>query len=101
MKIRASFVSNSSSASFILRTANLTDEQLSAIKERMEKEEADNLFREVPFYRLYLPNDTWDCIESTGEIHGDTFMDNGELEEWFAELDIPNTEWEIDDEPLD
>ena len=101
MKLRFGFVSNSSSASFILKMGCLTDEQISIIDEAMGEPRED-----TKRYKLEVKDpgdgysDYWDCIKHSGEIRGETYMDNGTLEEWFRELGIPQSEYEIFDDAV-
>jgi len=72
MKFRIGFVSNSSSASFIIHKRHLTQDQ---IKQILEYDE---------------PSDSWDMREWEDCIKGWTIMDNGGLEEFLELLGIEN-----------
>lgn len=89
MKIRNGFVSNSSSASFVLKTNKLSSNQLCRIFELIKEDECDGTI-------LKLDYDRWSITISENEISGYTWMDNEELSELFSELNIPYTEYEIE-----
>ncbi len=84
---------------------NLTDEQFKAIEEKVELTTDNNLTRQLfgsAMYDLQLQHDHWTCTKFKGALEGDTFMDNGELEEWFKKLGISESEYEIfDDQMID
>lgn len=106
MKLGFGFVSNSSSASFVLRMENLTDEQISAIDEELGEPRDTPIKKYIEMYDLTIKDpgdgheDHWNCVKCPGEIRGDTWMDNGYLEEWFRELKIPQSEYELVDDQL-
>lgn len=103
MKLRSGFVSNSSSASFILRMGNLTDEQVNTVEAKLDFSNDHPIIKQMfgsSLYHLKLEHDSWDCTKGKGQLEGDTFMDNGELEEWFQELKIPESEYDIFDDQL-
>ena len=89
MKIRNGFVSNSSSASFVLKTNKLSSNQLCRIFELIKEDEYDGTI-------LKLDSDRWSITKSENEISGHTWMDNDELSELFSELNIPYTEYKIE-----
>lgn len=75
MKTRNGFVSNSSSSSFILRKKGLSDFQVKSILDYGTSEQ--NI-------------DGWSFNIIGEEIHGFTSMDNGELDVFLTEINIPN-----------
>ena len=79
MKVRLGFVSNSSSASFILRKKGLTREQLDAIRDHED-----------------ITEDPWDLTETKNYIFGSTFMDNFDMEEFLRELGVSVEEFEVE-----
>ena len=87
MKIRKSFVSNSSSASFILDKRFITPDQIRQIVEYNDKD-----------YNEGGCSDHWSIDEDKNFVRAFTFMDNGYLLEWIKKnLDIPLKaiiEWE-------
>lgn len=85
MKIRNSFVSNSSSASFLINKNDITKEQVDYIKRHREVsnmanppyivdiQDLENYFD----YELKCENgDEWDIDEDKEYIKGETYMDN-------------------------
>lgn len=80
MKIREGFVSNSSSASFILFKKYLTEEQIKNIVSLNEKD-------------IKAPNDSysecWHITEEDEFIKGETSMDNDLLYEMITNMDPP------------
>ena len=67
MKIRTSFVSNSSSASFIIKKCNLTEEQIDYIKNHGEH---------AIYFGVDYDGDRWSIHETKDEIKGYTSMTN-------------------------
>jgi len=76
MKIRIRFVSNSSSASFILDKKYLNAEQIVAIKKHGELPECHN------------NNDAWQIIEKEETIECSTSIDNFDLERYIKRLRV-------------
>ena len=77
MKIRMGFVSNSSSASFMIPKSALTEEQIEQIKNHIEVSEANlHKFRNAgePLYR-----EPWRIVETEHSIKGHTPMDNFDM----------------------
>ena len=100
MKARTGFVSNSSSASFILDKTKLTEEQLEAIRHHTEyvyehfKDEIEHEGCHHP--ATYPYHDRFGCLdypwaieEGDTWIRADTSMDNFCLDELLREIDIP------------
>jgi hypothetical protein len=105
MKTRNGFVSNSSSASFVVKKADLTPFQYAVI---MHHEEMGKLFAKLSgwfddacspehswsiMHDVYVGSewsagDAWDIIEIGDEIRGNTTMTNFDLETLFNLLDI-------------
>jgi hypothetical protein len=85
---------------------NLTDEQITSINEALGDPIEGPLKKYIEIYKLEVEDpgdghsDHWDCTKELGMVRGDTFMDNGYLEEWFRELEIPPSEFEILDDQL-
>jgi len=84
MKIRTGFVSNSSSASFVIDKCNLTDKQIKCI--RSAPAYAERL--EMGFIGSY---GNWQVKENDRFIWGDTTMDNFDFAEFFTKIGIPWT----------
>lgn len=83
MKIRNSFVSNSSSCSFTVRTANLTEKQQRQL---------------LAYTQQDSYTDRWDIYyDSNGKlIHGFTAMDNEDLWEYCKQYNIPIEDFRIE-----
>jgi len=86
MKVRTGFVSNSSSASFVIEdfTYHITVEQTYALLNCHDK-----------------INDCWEVNVRTGErpeLRGHTFMDNGDMSQFMNKIKIPKecVEWDED-----
>jgi len=71
MKIRNGFVSNSSSASFVLDKNYMTEEQVDKM-------------RNYPGAEW----DSWNISEDNDRFNGLTFMDNGNMEKYFKEINL-------------
>jgi hypothetical protein len=105
VKIRSGFVSNSSSASFIIKISDITTEQFEEFKKRLVD------IKNIPLIELsgtiYCENDGWNIIVMDGEIYGATWCNNDEIWKLFEELNIPKDkvdlhnddeyEWQDDD----
>ena len=76
MKVREGFVSNSSSASFVILKKHISAEQLAQL--------------------LQFHGDGWDICENEDTVHGFTDMDNGELRNFMWERGILHSvvDWE-------
>jgi hypothetical protein len=85
---------------------NLTDDQIKAIENELEELDSKHsrYSSEIKFYRMFVKEinttfgDIWTCSKFPGELYGDTFMDNGCLQEWFKRLGIAESEYEITDD---
>lgn len=87
MKIKIDFVTNSSSASFIILKKKLTKLQIVLIKNHIE---ATNMLKES-YYDC-----PWSISEDKDWIEGDTSMDNFDME-WFLEtigVDADDIKWD-------
>ena len=77
MIISADFVTNSSSASFVILKRNLSDTQIQMIHDHIE---VGMIIASENEYRIY--NDPWNIHETPTEINGNTGMDNFDMS-WF------------------
>lgn len=91
MKVRLGFVSNSSSASFVLQKRNLTKEQLNMVREHgffgglflfFECKAEGIEHQKAVEAAKYI--DYWDLEECNDTIGGDTCMDNFDMR-WFLD----------------
>lgn len=82
MKIRNGFVSNSSSASFVIKKDKLSRLQIDMLLKYAKSE--DNV-------------DGWSITDNGDELSGWTVMDNGELGEYLEKLYIPVEDFIFED----
>ena len=80
MKIKSDFITNSSSASFIISKRHLTKEQILSIHSHIE---IGAMFAKKHNTQLYL--DPWRITETKTLIKGDTAMDNFDML-WFLDM---------------
>jgi hypothetical protein len=73
MKLRTSFVSNSSSASFIIPKRYVSPEQIELIKAYIDGDRND---------------DGWNITENDQYLRGFTIMDNNAISDFFREIDV-------------
>ena len=96
MKIRQGFVSNSSSSSFIVFKAGLTDEQILMIKDHYLY--AKTLCQQgTSIENMYNYEDCWHITETELTIEGSTFMDNFSMSEYlndFVHVDGKYIRWD-------
>lgn len=87
MKTRIAFVSNSSSASFIIGKKNLTAEQLDKIRNH------DELGEEMGI--AHAKDWAWEIREQDDMIAGETWMDNFDMREFMERIGVPDSiiEW--------
>jgi hypothetical protein len=93
MKIRTGFVSNSSSSSFILSTRQLTSDQIEFIKDyekiidiMIERKDPNLKNFDLSYHRC-----KWEIEhdEDNRLLKFSTWMDNFNMFQWFAYLNIP------------
>ena len=84
MKIRQGFVSNSSSASFVVSLRKLSLEQLCKI---MNHTKWGKEF-EMNYYE-----DSWSITVEDGVLHGSTSMDNFDMEAFLVKIGITDAVW--------
>ena len=82
MKCRNGFVSNSSSSSFIIKKANITDDQLEMIRDHPK-------VAEKRFPEHYFQTDCpWDIDETEATIYCSVFMDNFDMGLFLELIDV-------------
>lgn len=79
MKVRLDFITNSSSASFIIKKKDISEKQLLMIKGHDE-------FAVLLHYKGYI--DRWQITETETTIEGDTSMDNFDMFWFLKEIGI-------------
>jgi len=72
MKIRAGFVSNSSSSSFVINKANLNYEQIDQILNHID----------------VAGDEAWRIREDYARIFGDTCMDNFDMDKFLRDIGV-------------
>lgn len=77
MKIKSDFVTNSSSACFIILRKHLTDFQIKAILHHLEFGAAMKMVRGVNFYLDWY--DEWEITLTKKDIRGEITMDNFDI----------------------
>lgn len=87
MRIRAGFVSNSSSSSFVISLNKLNKLQVAAIKRHID------IGRDFGVYAR--PGDEWDVYEcDDGYLRGSTCMDNFNMYEFLIKIGIDSNDVE-------
>ena len=103
MKIRVGFVSNSSSASFVLKMDGLTDYQIHMIENhiyfaRTMKRKKNELDEEYDLGYSDEDSDAWQITvdKEAGEIHGYTNMTNFGMESFLQLIEVDMSKVEFD-----
>lgn len=89
MKQRVGFVSNSSSASFILQKSKMTAEQIDAIRGLKCKDPGydPDAFGETSYF-IKAGGDHWSINEDAEFIRGSTIMDNDDLDAFLKQINL-------------
>lgn len=90
MKIRNGFVSNSSSASFVIQLNDLTARQLQSIINH------STIGAEMGLD--WADSDYWNITVGKDQVCGDTFMDNFDMHEFFERIGVPESVVRWDDQ---
>jgi hypothetical protein len=90
MKKRNGFVSNSSSASFVVAINDLTETQVALIKEHMAVGAILNMHGTASDYN------EWRVSEEDDNLTGRTMMDNFDMEEFMRKIgvDMEKVDWD-------
>ena len=91
-KVRAGFVTNSSSSSFILQKKNLTKSQIEKVMHHGEYCRMRKLNGQ--FYCDV--GDDWNVNDNTDVITGHTYMNNFDMGEFFDMIGIKSKDYKID-----
>lgn len=91
MKLRTSFVTNSSSSSFTIAKSNLTADQIEKIKNHIKV--AKELEMDSSYYDEW---DRWSITETDQSIRGFTIMDNFNMSKFLRLIGVDgeDVEWE-------
>jgi hypothetical protein len=81
MKTRQGFVSNSSSASFVVSRSALTELQIALIKNHAKA-------AKILFPTKHHDFDAWEITDNGSEIYGSTIMDNGDMGQFLARIGV-------------
>ena len=107
MKIRQGFVSNSSSASFVIIKQGLTDEQIHAIKNHIDValDKANSLklerdtYGSYDYYGYLDEHDAWNVSETKRLFFLETTMANFDVCDFLKkELNIPEEKFDLHDD---
>ena len=104
MKTRLGFVSNSSSSSFVIPVAALTEFQKACLIDHIE---ASNIIRKFLNHEIDPDYEAWRVKESKGWIKGWTSMDNFDIQWLMRQIGIPlhlvqwDEGYEEPEDPLD
>ncbi len=97
MKVRLAFISNSSSASFIIKKSALSLEQINAIRSHIQYTKEKEL--EV---QCADPSNQWNIIEDEEKIGGRTTMANFSMWKFLKAINVRLNDVDYDsDEPID
>lgn len=99
MKYRVSFVTNSSSGSFVVSKAKLTPLQIWLIHNHTQVAQQLAGAVECSFTQYCDNGDAWHITETDTTIGGSTFMTNFDMGDFFRFIGIDNNdvEWEGDE----
>jgi len=92
MKIRFSFVSNSSSQSFVVYKDKITLDQIEAIKNHI------TYAKQILEWEPSEYDFEWIIEEKEKELIGDVSMNNFDMETFFDEIELPAGSYEFSDE---
>ena len=84
MKLRTSFVSNSSSSSYILNKLKMTEFQLELIRDHY------NVYKKLTTEEYLSEYDSWNIDENELTIRLYTFMDNLDMGWFLDQIGVPN-----------
>jgi hypothetical protein len=93
MKYRNGFVSNSSSASFVLEKKFCSEVQLEMVKNHLVEGKALGMEEDAGY--VFHDYDSWSLEEKESIIEGYTSMTNFPMDEFFPKIGIPSKAYKI------
>jgi hypothetical protein len=100
MKCRSGFVSNSSSASFIVRKDGLTEDQCNAIRFHIDYAIANRIPCGKNGEIVRTNSARWQILESDTDFRGETAMDNFLMDILFTAIGLTEDQYRIDSDEL-
>ena len=89
-KIRGGFVSNSSSSSFIISLDELTQKQISAIKNHTEYAKMKDWYNSSNEDNYCGISDPWVIYETDNTLEGNAICDNFDMQVFLSNLHVDN-----------